>query len=361
MKLTIQDGRDHFYTFDTNRILLLTATDEENIRQVEFSTEENGEEVSWTSEVLTGSDGIKYVQVPNEFLNGDYTRLVCYYVALDSNGEYTRQKEIFRIRARQEPQDYFLTYSERVTFASIKALTEQYKATTKQYMDTTEGFKNNASNSADLARKYAENNEDVAVESGKYSAKHWSIKAEAAKETAVQKATEAGTSEANSKTYMETAQSAKQDAETAKNDANTILEQVQSNGTAISNFVATSKTEIETQKNESVNAVKSVYQSDLNELKGDIGDVEDRINPIDFRQKSNGKVILDVDITGTMKAFIDGMEQEPNEAIALTLEPDVPTAESHNFGVRGQICIDGNYLYVCVADNTWKKIPLQEL
>ena len=154
---------------------------------------------------------------------------------------------------------------------------------------------------------------------------------------------------------------AKNDAETAKNAANTILEQVQSKGTEITNFVATSKTEIETQKNESVNAVKSVYQTDLNELKGDIGDVEDRINPIDFRQKSNGKVILDVDITGTMEAFIDGMEQEPNEAIALTLEPDVPTAESHNFGVRGQICIDGNYLYVCVADNTWKKISLLNL
>lgn len=270
MKLTIKDGRDHFYTFDTNRILLLTATDEENIRQVEFSTEENGEEVSWTSEVLTGSDGIKYVQVPNEFLNGNYSRLVCYYVALDSNGEFTRQKEIFRIRARQEPQDYYLTYSERVTFASIKALTEQYKATTKQYMDTTEGFKDNAGRSAELASKYAENNEDVAVEPGKYSAKHWSIKAEAAKETAVQKATEAGTSEVNSKTYMESAQSAKQDAETAKNAANTILEQVQSKGTEITNFVATSKAELETQKNESVNAVKSVYQTDLNELKGDL-------------------------------------------------------------------------------------------
>ena len=60
-------------------------------------------------------------------------------------------------------------------------------------------------------------------------------------------------------------------------------------------------------------------------------------------------------------ATMDGMEQEPHEAIALTLEPDVPTVDTHNFGVRGQICIDGNYLYVCVADNTWKKIPLQEL
>ena len=154
---------------------------------------------------------------------------------------------------------------------------------------------------------------------------------------------------------------AKNDAVTAKNSANTILEQVKSNGTAISNFVATSKADLETQKNESVNAVKSVYQTDLNELKGDLSDVEDKIAPIDFRQKSTGKAILDVDITGTMEAFMDGMEQEPNEAIALTLEPDVPTVESHNFGVRGQICIDGNYLYVCVADNTWKKIALQEL
>ena len=159
----------------------------------------------------------------------------------------------------------------------------------------------------------------------------------------------------------EVANRAAERAEQAETDANNILTQVQSKGTDITNFVATSKTEIETQKDESVNAVKSVYQTDLDELKGDIGDVEDRINPIDFRQKSNGKVILDVDITGTMEAFIDGMEQEPNEAIALTLEPDVPTAESHNFGVRGQICIDGNYLYVCVADNTWKKISLLNL
>lgn len=104
--------------------------------------------------------------------------------------------------------------------------------------------------------------------------------------------------------------------------------------------------------------VQGVYQTDLNELKGDLGDVEDRIAPIDFRQTSTSKVVLDVDVTNTMQAFMDVMEQEPNEAIALTLEPDIPTASSHSFGVRGQICIDSNYLYVCVSDNTWKKIAL---
>lgn len=71
---------------------------------------------------------------------------------------------------------------------------------------------------------------------------------------------------------------AKNDAVTAKNTANTILTQVQSKGTEITNFVATSKTEIETQKDESVNAVKSVYQTDLDELKGDLANVENTLN-----------------------------------------------------------------------------------
>lgn len=150
------------------------------------------------------------------------------------------------------------------------------------------------------------------------------------------------------------AEQAKNDAVTAKNIAQEILTGVQNKDEEITNFVATSKSEIETQKNESVEAVQSIYRTDFNAI-------NDRIMPIDFRITDPNKVILDVDVTGTMENFVDGMEQGPNEAIALTLEPDVPTAGSHNFGVRGQICIDGNYLYVCVADNTWKKIPLQEL
>lgn len=150
------------------------------------------------------------------------------------------------------------------------------------------------------------------------------------------------------------AEQAKNDAVTAKNIAQEILTGVQNKETDITNFVTTSKAEIETQKNESVEAVQSIYRTDFNAI-------NDRIMPIDFRITDPNKVILDVDVTGTMENFVDGMEQEPNEAIALTLEPDVPTVDTHNFGVRGQICIDGNYLYVCVADNTWKKIPLQEL
>lgn len=71
---------------------------------------------------------------------------------------------------------------------------------------------------------------------------------------------------------------AKNDAVTAKNAADAILMQVQSKGTEIANFVATSKTEIETQKNESVKAVKSVYQTDLNEVQSNLNAVQDAFN-----------------------------------------------------------------------------------
>ena len=145
------------------------------------------------------------------------------------------------------------------------------------------------------------------------------------------------------------------------NQAATRAEQAKTNVENMKSSVEQTVTDFNALAEEKKQEVQGVYQSDLNELKGDLGDVEDRIAPIDFRQKSTGKITLDVDVTGTMEAFIDGMEEEPNEAIALTLEPDVPTVDKHNFGVRGQICIDSNYLYVCVSDNTWKKIALLNL
>ena len=52
---------------------------------------------------------------------------------------------------------------------------------------------------------------------------------------------------------------AKTDAVNAKDIAQQILTQVQNKGSEITNFVATSKTELETQKNESVEEVRSVY------------------------------------------------------------------------------------------------------
>ena len=91
----------------------------------------------------------------------------------------------------------------------------------------------------------------------------------------------------------ELANQAAKRAEQAETDANNILTQVQSKGTDITNFVATSKTEIETQKDESVNAVKSVYQTDLDELKSDLDALEGSYKSVDIKSKfaSTGGIV----------------------------------------------------------------------
>ena len=166
-----------------------------------------------------------------------------------------------------------------------------------------------------------------------------------AEESAVASANASSQSESNANTYMQNSQRAMTAAETAQGKAE------EAKGIA-----ENAKQGAEGARDTAKDYMKSAQQS----AETSASNVE-RLENVDFRQKSTGKAILDVDITGTMEAFIDGMEEEPNEAIALTLEPDVPTSGSHNFGVRGQICIDSNYLYVCTALNTWKKISLLDL
>lgn len=251
--LTIEDGREYLWDFDENRILLVTYGDTENIRQVEFSTDDTEGPTTWTSEVMTNpTTGNKYVQVPNEFLNGEYSRLVCYVIAEDETGQHTRTKEIFRIKKRQQPEDYEITFTDRMYIRDLKAIAERYR---------------------DQAKSYSESASASSTQAGQHNSEALASKNAAAE------------SERNAEASMKSAQSAQHGAESARNAANTILEQVQSKGTEITNFVATSKTEIETQKNESVNAVKSVYQTDLDELKGDLDDIVEEVKPVNLFNK----------------------------------------------------------------------------
>lgn len=134
--LTIEDGREYLWDFDENRILLVTYGDTENIRQVEFSTDDTEGPSTWTSEVMTNlTTGNKYVQVPNEFLNGEYSRLVCYVIAEDETGQHTRTKEIFRIKKRQQPEDYEITFTDRVYIRDLKAIAERYRDQAKEYSE----------------------------------------------------------------------------------------------------------------------------------------------------------------------------------------------------------------------------------
>ena len=165
------------------------------------------------------------------------------------------------------------------------------------------------------------------------------------------------------KTSIETT---KEEVDTMKTSIETSKSQVETMKTSIE----TTKGEVETLKGqaetaqqnaeEARNSAQEYMKSAQKSAETSANNVE-RLENVDFRQKSPGKAILDINFTETMKELMDNLEEEPNEAIALTLEPDVPTSGSHNFGVRGQICIDSNYLYVCTALNTLKKISLLDL
>ena len=156
--LTIEDGREYLWDFDENRILLVTYGDTENIRQVEFSTDDTEGPTTWTSEVMTNpTTGNKYVQVPNEFLNGEYSRLVCYVIAEDETGQHTRTKEIFRIKKRQQPEDYEITFTDRVYIRDLKAIAERYRDQAKSYSESAAASSTQAGqhNAGALASKNA--------------------------------------------------------------------------------------------------------------------------------------------------------------------------------------------------------------
>lgn len=55
--------------------------------------------------------------------------------------------------------------------------------------------------------------------------------------------------------------------------------------------------------------------------------------------------------------LIDFIDPENQDAMALILEPDVP-ASSAAVGTKGDVSYDSDYLYICIGDNTWRRVAL---
>mgnify|MGYP002520748945 CR=1 FL=1 len=146
MKLTIKDGRDKFYTFDTNRILLLTE-DDPSIEAIHFETD--GDK-AYVVDIKTDTEtGQRYVIVPQSLLTGDYSRIVAFFYCEDSSGNYTSNKQVFRVVDRQEPEGYTLTEDERVTWETIKKQAEEYRDQAKDSQEKAKTSEENAKASED--------------------------------------------------------------------------------------------------------------------------------------------------------------------------------------------------------------------
>ena len=102
---TIQDGREHFYQWDTDRKLIV---EDKSITQVHFCNRTDS-----CSLVVEVKDGL--AEVPNVLLQTDWKINVYAY-----DGCHTKHSAVFNVVKRTKPADYVYTETEVKTFAALE-------------------------------------------------------------------------------------------------------------------------------------------------------------------------------------------------------------------------------------------------
>ena len=252
----LKDRRNFLYVGDVGRKLVINIPNL-NITRVCYETKEG-----FTKDVeVEYSDEGLYADIPNSFLSGAYSALTCYAIACDGDYEYTASEAHFEIKDRQKSEGYSPTEQQLITWDYIERKALEYMKQAELYMgqakdsaDTASDSADNASDSADLAMKYAENNEDVAVESGKYSAKHWSIKSD----KKYQEIKEYIGSSSDPTSVLGSIESAKKSIETMKKDVSSMKNSVEASEENVSQMKAESEQTLkETQQTVAGKADKS--------------------------------------------------------------------------------------------------------
>lgn len=75
----------------------------------------------------------------------------------------------------------------------------------------------------------------------------------------------------------------------------------------------------------------------------------------DLREDTNLQRVLTNGNTSTLAMTVNTVTSTSNSIIVAT--PKTP-ASATAVGTTGQICWDANYIYVCVATNTWKRAAI---
>jgi hypothetical protein len=57
--------------------------------------------------------------------------------------------------------------------------------------------------------------------------------------------------------------------------------------------------------------------------------------------------------------LIDSMNNKQDDGAPITFLPSAP-ATSSDTGAFGNMAFDADYLYVCVAVNTWRRMPISD-
>ena len=104
------------YQWDTGRIVKVVPDEDVTVHEVHFSTKRM--DYAYVLKTYT-EDGVTYCAIPNIILQQS-SRLLCYEVCENSDGEETIAEAIFNITKRNRPEDYVYTEQEHFTVVSLE-------------------------------------------------------------------------------------------------------------------------------------------------------------------------------------------------------------------------------------------------
>ena len=113
--LTLNDGRDELWQWDTGRTLAVDA----DCSQVHFSNKVFGRSID-----VDVSDGVAII--PDILLQSDKDLNVWAFVGTAENG-YTKISKTFKVNRRNKPADYVFTPTEQTTIAEIAAIAQSVR------------------------------------------------------------------------------------------------------------------------------------------------------------------------------------------------------------------------------------------
>lgn len=104
------------YQWDTGRIVKVVPDEDVTVHEVHFSTKRM--DYAYVLKTYT-EDGVTYCAIPNIILQQS-SRLLCYEVCENSDGEETIAEATFSITKRNRPEDYVYTEKEHFTVVSLE-------------------------------------------------------------------------------------------------------------------------------------------------------------------------------------------------------------------------------------------------
>lgn len=104
------------YQWDTGRIVKVVPDEDVTVHEVHFSTKRM--DYAYVLKTYT-EEGVTYCAIPNIILQ-QTSRLLCYEVCENSDGEETIAEATFNITKRNRPEDYVYTEQEHLTVVSLE-------------------------------------------------------------------------------------------------------------------------------------------------------------------------------------------------------------------------------------------------